>query len=405
MVLHQLTGYSKQLNEYTSVTGDLNIGVAGKHVEANLKYFYVSKEEGISEISLYLTNDVEIDKLQGDAINDYSFAKDNAQIPFGILTVELKEQLKKGQMVEFTLSYSGTSSKGFWTNKYKWIDIDPDFMILPAFTDFHTFDYEIRAEVDDKEYKFVDAKNHTMASSLKAKSTSANYFASIVASSEMNFKRFTENGYSVNIISNKSDSVVNFLGNKSLEILMYFNSTIGKKRQVNNFSVLYRPMPDSIFRTMRNLSNDRLIMFTYNHDRIPTLSHEISHFWWNRGNDFTMDKWLDESFAEYSQLMYIRHSEGQEKYQEEMHRIEKISQKLPPILTSDRFGKNWSSILYSKGPYLLHQLEETLGKEKFVQLLSNLNAAETSNTEEFLNELEAISSSETKDMFLQKLNQ
>ncbi|MCE7057226.1 hypothetical protein LZF95_21270 [Algoriphagus sp. AGSA1] len=398
-------GYSKTVNESTSIKGYLYLGVVERHVEAKLEYKYVPIEAGISEVSFYLTNDVEIDELHGHGIKDYSFSKENAQIPFGILTVEFKEQLEIGQAIEFTLSYSGRSTKGFWPNKYKWIDIDPDFMILPSFTDYHTFDYEIKARVNDSDYKFVDAKNQQMTSRLNVEATSANYFSSIVAGSEMNFNQFTEGSYTVNIISNKADSVVNYLGNKSLEILKFFNNTIGEKKKVNSFSVLYRPMPDSIFRTMRNLTNDRLIMFTHNHDLIHTLAHEVSHFWWNRGNDYTMEKWLDESFAQYSELLYVRHTEGLEKFQEKVNHLEKESQRLPSLLKSDRFGKNWSDILYVKGPYLLYQLEEVLGKEKFMLLLSNLNEVEVSNTEEMLNELEKISNSEVRNMFYQKLNE
>lgn len=226
-----LKGYGKSIGESTLVKGDLYLGVVESFVEANLKYKYVIEEGGISEISFYLTNDVEIDELHGDDIKRYSFAKNNAQIPFGILTIEFKRQLEKGQKVEFSLSYSGTSSKGFWAKTYKWIDIDPDFMILPAFTDLHTFDYEIEVNLDDSNYKFVDAKNQQMTSLLNVKETSATYFASIVAGSEMNFNQFTEGAYTVNIISNKSDSVVSYLGNKSLEIFKFSTIQSGEKKQ------------------------------------------------------------------------------------------------------------------------------------------------------------------------------
>lgn len=144
-------------------------------------------------------------------------------------------------------------------------------------------------------------------------------------------------------------------------------------------------------------------MFSLNHDRIYTLAHEISHFWWNRGNDFTMEKWLNESFAEYSELLYVRHTEGLTKFQEKITTLEKESQGLPSILNSDRFGKNWSGVLYVKGPYLLYKLEEVLGKEKFMQLLSKLNEEEVSKTEEMLNALERLSSSEVREIFYQKL--
>jgi hypothetical protein len=386
----------------TSVKGDLYLTVSQKHIKVNLQYQYVPNRDGVSEISFYLTNEVNIDQLKGEAIEAYKFDKDAK--PFATLTISFKKPLEKETAASFTLSYSGALSKGFWTDNYNWIDVDPDFMILPLFTDFTVFNYDIHAELDDPNYKFLDVRDQRMSSDLNINAESVFYFESVVAGSEMNFRRINEGDNSVNIISNKPDSIVQHLGNKGLEILNYFNSTIGEKKKVNGFSVLYRPMPDSVFRTIRSLTDERFIMFSSNHERIPTLAHEISHFWWNRGNDFTMEKWLDESFAEYSKLMYIRDIQSQDRFQEEINLLEKEVEDLPSILKSDRFGKNWSGILYKKGPYLLYQLEELLGKERFIQLLSKLNEEDVSTTEGMLNELETISSSEVSDTFREKLN-
>lgn len=403
--LNLFTAAGNSSIERTFVTGDLNLEVKKNRVEANLVYRYKPVEDGVSHISFYLSKDVIIKKLKGDAVKSFTFEKENKQTPFGKLTITFKAPLKKGEANKFTLSYSGASSKGFFTEHYKWIDIDPDFMILPGFTESHSFDYEIKARVDDPKYKFIDAANGGMASSFTARSTSATYFASIAAGSQLKFKTFEEDGYTVNIISTKPDSVVHYLGSKNLEILNFYNKTIGRNKEVKSFSILYRPMPDSVFRTMRNINNDRLIMFSDNHERINTLAHEISHFWWNRGDDMTMEKWLDESFAEYSELMYVRHSEGQQKFQEGINKLEKVARDLPPIMGSDRFGKNWSDILYFKAPFLLYRLETSIGKEKFMQLLNNLNESEVDTTENFLKELERVSGRAERDGFAQKLHQ
>lgn len=398
------TAYSLQRPEPTKINGSIHIGTRNNHIAANLEIKYVPQIEAVSNISLYLTKDVIIQRLLGDKIKSYSFNKDNKKIPFGTLVLEFNTPLKLGEEIIFSLTYSGTSSKGFFTKNYNWVDIDPDFMILPAFTDLHPFDYEIEAYIDNPDYKFVDAKNGAMASTLLTKASSANYFASIVAGSDLQFKKYTDDDFSVNIISNKEKNIVNKMGIKSLEILKYFNRTIGKKKQVNNFSVLYRPMAVSVFPTNRNINHVRLIMFTNDHEQLPTLVHEVSHFWWNRGNDFTMEKWLQESFAQYSKLMYLRDTEGQEKFKESIEELKNAAVNLPPLLGYDRFGSNWSSMLYVKGPYLLYQLEQKISAEKFLQFLNELNAQETATTKHLLEVLEKVAGRESKEWFYKKLN-
>lgn len=395
------SAYDNDLKALTNIEGDLYFKVSQKHIKANLRYQYVASESGVSEIQFFLNEEVDINQLDGETISGYTFDKDAE--PFGTLTISFKNPMEQGTVANFMLSYSGILSKGFWTENYGWIDIDPDFMILPLFTDFSSFNYKIHAEVDDANYKFFDIKNARMSSTLDVEGDSASYFQSIVAGNEMKFDKFGEGDYTINIISNKSDSIVDFLGNKSVEILEYFNNTFGQKSKVNSFTVLYRPLPDSVIIPIRTLTGERLIMFSNNHERIATLAHEISHFWWNRGNDFTMEKWLGESFAEYSELMYIRNIQGQDNFQEEINYLEKEVKNLPSLLQSDRFGKNWSDLLYEKGPYLLYQLEEMLGEEKFIKLLSNLNEKEVSTTDAFLNELEEIASVETRNIFELKL--
>lgn len=385
----------------TTVKGEISLSVSQKHIKANLHYRYVPDRDGVSQISFYLTAEVNIDQLQGDAIEAYTFDRDAK--PFATLTVSFRKPLERRIAADFTLSYSGTLSKGFWTDNYRWIDIDPDFMILPLFTDFTGFSYLIHAALDDPNYKFVDVRTGQMASALTMEAESVFYFESVVAGSEMNFDRMTEGDYTINIISNKADSVVRDIGKTGLEILAYFNHTIGQKRKVNAFTVVYRPLPDSVFRTIRSLTDERFIMFSSNHERISTLAHEVAHFWWNRGNDFTMEKWLDESFAEYSRLMYIRDIQGQDGFQKEIEDLEKEAKRLPSIVKSDRFAKNWSELLYKKGPYLLYQLEESLGKDKFALLLSKLNEEEVFTTDEMLHELEKIAGVESRKGFQEKL--
>lgn len=386
-----------------TIEGDLHLLVKQKKIKADLKFWYVSSKTGVSDINIFLSHDVNVDKLEGEHVKSFTFNKKAK--PFPTITILLKNPLKNGETANFDLSYSGKLSQGFWTGGYGWIDLDPDFMTLPAFKDFEFFSHKIHAETDDPAYKFIDVKREKMSTALDISADSVYYFESIVAGKTVNFDQISQGGYSVNIISNKPDSIVSLIGGKALNMLDYFNNAFGDKKRVNTFTIIYRPMPDSVFRTMRNMyePDKRYIMFSDNHERFSTLAHEVSHFWWNRGNTFTMEKWLVESFAQYSEMMYMREAEGQEKFQKEVSRLENEVKDLPSILQSDRFAKGWSDLLYEKGPFLLYQLEETIGREKFNQFLSRLNEAEISDTDTMLRELKKVTSEEVSIAFKEKL--
>jgi hypothetical protein len=45
-----------------------------------------------------------------------------------------------------------------------------------------------------------------------------------------------------------------------------------------------------------------------------TLTHEVAHFWWSGAPSVTWENWLNEAFAEYSALMYVRKFEGVEAF-------------------------------------------------------------------------------------------
>ena len=47
---------------------------------------------------------------------------------------------------------------------------------------------------------------------------------------------------------------------------------------------------------------------TFNEYVLKNTAHEIGHFWWNKAPVESWHDWLNESFAEFSALQYIRHA-------------------------------------------------------------------------------------------------
>ena len=61
-----------------------------------------------------------------------------------------------------------------------------------------------------------------------------------------------------------------------------------------------------------------------------TLAHELAHFWWSRAPSWSWENWLNEAFAEYSALMYIRKSQGEAAFRGLM--LQRVSALLPRAL-------------------------------------------------------------------------
>jgi len=133
-----------------------------------------------------------------------------------------------------------------------------------------------------------------------------------------------------------------------------------------------------------------LVVLTYDGDPeayarfAKGLAHEISHLWWSRAPTTTWEDWLNESFAEYSALMWTRRRMGEDVFADYVSRYEEQSEDLPPIRDLARDDEAAYAVLYRKGPTVLFRLEETMGREEFLLLLRAMHADRIRSTEELL---------------------
>lgn len=115
------------------------------------------------------------------------------------------------------------------------------------------------------------------------------------------------------------------------------------------------------------------------------IAHEMAHFWWNKADASTWHDWLNESFAEYSMLLFTREKFGEEAFQSfiDAYRINTLS--ACPIWNIDRSSPGAYSALYEKGAYILSELELRTGRERFFEFLRIILQSDIRTTEEFLN--------------------
>ncbi len=133
------------------------------------------------------------------------------------------------------------------------------------------------------------------------------------------------------------------------------------------------------------------------------IAHELSHTWWQKADTNSWEDWLNESFAEYSMLIYLRERIGTELYNETLERYRQNSENMPAIWGIERTSDRAYTTLYEKGSLLLIDLEKKLGVENMAAFLRLLIDKSIDNTADFLKVLEEFSSREIQDWFESEL--
>lgn len=126
------------------------------------------------------------------------------------------------------------------------------------------------------------------------------------------------------------------------------------------------------------------------------LAHEISHFWWSGAPTTSWEDWLNESFAEYSALLWVRQHMGEGIFADYVESYTQQSGDLPPIRNMARDHEAAYAVLYRKGPMVLFRLEEVMGREGFVQLLRTIHINEVRSTDQLMDLLERHGSPEAR---------
>jgi len=135
-------------------------------------------------------------------------------------------------------------------------------------------------------------------------------------------------------------------------------------------------------------------------------AHEFAHLWWYKANVNTWEDWLNESFAEYSALMIIRKKHGYEAFYNIIERKRETIEDTPPIWGLDRMGEDTEivhQVLYDKGPIILYEMENIIGRKDFVKFCNKLITNNISSNSELLELLETTNGKDVVESFKKML--
>lgn len=114
------------------------------------------------------------------------------------------------------------------------------------------------------------------------------------------------------------------------------------------------------------------------------IAREIAHFWWNKAPVGSWQDWLNESFAEFSALQYLRHVSGEEEYAGRIDAYRRETRGVRPIWEIDRNDRQAFGALYKKGSVLLNDLLVRVGEETFYDFLTAVIRARIADTDTVL---------------------
>jgi len=192
------------------------------------------------------------------------------------------------------------------------------------------------------------------------------------------------------------------------QIFDYFEQEIG----LNYPWEIYRQVPvhDFLYSGMENttstiFSQDFVVDAIGFNDKtyINVNAHELAHQWF--GNLITAQSgkhhWLQEGFATYYALLAEKELFGDDHFQWELYEMAERLLKASKTDTIPLLNEKASSLtFYQKGAWALHSLRESIGAENFQKAVKNYlkkYGFKNVNTDDFLNEVKAVSSFDTEN--------
>ena len=131
------------------------------------------------------------------------------------------------------------------------------------------------------------------------------------------------------------------------------------------------------------------------------IAHELAHLWFSNANATTADRWLDESTAEYVGLRYVEEAFGKEESDRLLEPKRLEAARAPPLLGGPPTGAG----IYAKGPLLLFELEERIGRKRMDALLAEVARRRIGRTPNFLDALARLATPADAQWFVAKLRQ
>jgi hypothetical protein len=126
------------------------------------------------------------------------------------------------------------------------------------------------------------------------------------------------------------------------------------------------------------------------------VAHEFAHAWWAPSDPLTEHRWLSESIAEYSAMRYLEHRFGLWTAHDWLEKKRESALAAPPLLGHGELDRG---SMYQRGPHLLYDLEQEIGRSALDEVLAHLGRDRPRVTADFMSALADVAGDEAARYF------
>lgn len=415
-ILYGCYGSGKDLPFYKL---DVKIDPREQHLESSLQCNYIHPQATADSIVFLLYKYFAIQSLEGENIRDYHFDTTSASpFPFtpkaGRLVLRLKKPMAQDERINFSIKYAGNIEPD---SDWKINRITEDWVELGMYAPWFPFNPELKDlafEVGVKtagDYKVVgNGSVYNKNGSWQITNNMAGNDIIIAASREMKQIEASGDDFSLHLYSaaGTEDSTMHDILAANQIIFKNYIKWFGKTPGPSSLSILITPRE-----TNGGYARKGLIVLSKLNDKyyfrakpgyMVYFAHELAHLWWLNAPVDSWEDWLNESFAEYSALISLREVLGESEFASRIKKKAEGIEALPAIRGIKRNDDMAYQVLYNKGCYYLYELEQEIGRGKFLQLMRLIFTNRVNSTDRFLEILSSNYGQQAAARFNDKLN-
>lgn len=381
------------------VNGSLELDLS--HVTADTLTFYLDRAMQITSFKIDGIGDAVIDTSQSDNV----FMPKARKIFMDISSFSQKEKIST-----ITFSYSGQVSElpEMYANRIgaQWTEMGLYYPWFPfSFDQLRLFTFDLSVEAP-AQYEVFGIGTLEKTNGFTRISSSMPISDIVVCLSEEVKTHTSEIGENrIQIFYQSFDqTMVQDIAVSITMMMEQYNVWFGNKNSDISLIESPRRMGGGYARTggvvLSDLDKEKYYSNIIKYEKY--FAHEFGHLWWYKAGVSTWEDWINESFAEYSALMFIRTKHGQEVFDNIIKRMKETIVDTPPIWDFDRMGEDFrlvQKVLYNKGPVLLYELEQIIGQKAFAEFCNELIVNDIITTSGLLKLLETTQGKDLAEGF------
>lgn len=388
----------------TTYTAEIEVMLKESAAKVNGFMTYFHEGAATDQLTFYLHKDFKITTLNGEAVTCFEMDQEGKPLWFLMCSrpvkVSLNHPIKQGETITIHYVYEGhLTFEGFPIGEISEKQVELGFyapwhLIHETMKPCH-FDITVKSDnpecmwVGGTGFHFSSGKGHlkTMAPTIDGYMIGSSLFnEQVVTVKEETFET------SVYFIKPEDRPLATFLATSMKGIYDQLSKWFGCSEHTKmSIAILdrkdgggyNRPGFIVLDREGIHFETEEAIEKMYNF-YYSYLAHEAGHLWWHKADVLTWEDWLNESFAEFSSYLAIEEGYSKSISEGKLFKYREAKAKMPAILGLDRESEQAFATLYMKGPALLHDWMELVGRDAFLAFLKEVHLQQVKTTESFI---------------------